>query len=237
MLSFRSPWGTSVHEDTPFACSLPSPRARGGSGVRDFVTIFCNPQIREVSDSKLFQSRTSIRFHPKSRASTDHVPGPSSAKAAPMVPNKMLAHGSAGCEMAFQNPKTATSAPAMGVHKPASKSIPVAIASTSATGSIGGPVRSLMSPEAITLIPAISRSKRRPAPGQPQANVENRRRKTTPCVGYLIEKCGRKPQKGGAGHSFEFCAGSYTGIAERCFEGSQGIHPLDLKSVPTAASR
>ena len=130
----------------------------------------------------VFLSPASMRFHPKSRASTDHAPGPSSTNAAPMVPNRTFAHTSPGREMVFHNPRAATSDPEIGVHKPATRSIALTIASTTRmAGSLGGRVRSLVSSGAMIAIPATHRIKRRPTPGQPQANVENRRRKIASC--------------------------------------------------------
>jgi len=120
-----------------------------------------------------------IRFHPNKRASTDQAPGPSSARAAPSVPNRIQVQGFPGCETALHSAMTATSAPAMGVHKPASKSIPTHVVTA---GSIadpsGGPLSSFVMSCTINAIPAASRINRRPMPGEPWANVENSRRTT-----------------------------------------------------------
>src|SRR5947208_14658372 len=114
-----------------------------------------------------------MRFHPKRRASTDHAPGPSNAKPAPIVAKKMQAHGSPGREMVFQIPMAATSDPEIGVHKPASRSIPTAIASVLETINwIGGPDCSLASPLAINEAPDTSRMSRRTLPGQPGSTGE-----------------------------------------------------------------
>jgi hypothetical protein len=122
-----------------------------------------------------------MRFHPKRRASTDQAPGPSSASAALMVPNRMLGHGSPVSENAFHSETIATSAPAMGVHKPATRRSPAATASTcTMTGVIGRPIgrppRSSATPRKIIAMPATNRMTRRPTPGEPRANVEKRRR-------------------------------------------------------------
>ena len=88
-----------------------------------------------------------MRFHPKSRESTDQPPGPSSARAAPRVPSMILGHGSPGCENAFHSAMIATSAPAIGVHKPANRNSPAPTASTcNMAGVVGGPPRSVVTP-------------------------------------------------------------------------------------------
>ncbi len=60
-----------------------------------------------------------MRFHPKSRASTDQRPGPSIARAAAMVPANRPTNGCSAtlriCEISI----TATTVPASGVHSPA----------------------------------------------------------------------------------------------------------------------
>jgi len=122
-----------------------------------------------------------MRFHPKRRASTDQPPGPSSARAAPRVPSKILGHGSPGCENAFHSAMIATTAPAMGVHKPTSRSSPAPTASThNKAGAIGSPPRSVVTPRTTIAIPTTNRMIRRPTPGEPRANVENSRRTRKP---------------------------------------------------------
>ena len=122
-----------------------------------------------------------MRFHPNSRASTDHAPGPSSANAAPMVAMKMQAEGSPGRVMMFHSASAATSEPASGVHNPASRSIPIMLATTgSAMNWMDGAVCSLANPWRMSEAPATRRMSRRPAPGHPGAKVENRRRTRPP---------------------------------------------------------
>jgi len=65
-----------------------------------------------------------MRFHPKRRASTDQAPGPSSARAAPKVPNRMGIEGSPACERMFHSSMSVTTDPAIGVHRPTTNSIP-----------------------------------------------------------------------------------------------------------------
>ena len=143
---------------------------------------------------------TSMRFHPNSRASTDHAPGPMSAKAAPMVAMRMQAEGSLGrVAIMFHVASATASEPASGVHMPANRSIPIVIAETAKTEKWNdGPASSLSSPWITKQNPATSRISNRPAPGQPGANVENNRRKYPPNnhSGYLTEDCATKPQKG-----------------------------------------
>ena len=137
-----------------------------------------------------------MRFHPNSRASTDHAPGPSSANAAPMVAMKMQAEGSPGRVIMFHSASAANNKPAIGVHNPASRSIPIMIATTgSAMNWMDGPVCSLANPWIISEAPATSRMSRRPAPGQPGAKVENRRRNSPPedHSGYLFETLAESP--------------------------------------------
>src|SRR5208283_523641 len=111
-------------------------------------------------------------------ASTDQAPGPSSARAAPRVPNRMYVQGSPVCEKVFHSASTATSVPTMGVHKPAISRSPAAIESTwSMAGPIGGPARSAVTPWIAKAVPATTRIIRRPTPGAPCANVEKSRRK------------------------------------------------------------
>jgi hypothetical protein len=109
-----------------------------------------------------------MRFHPKRRASTDQAPGPSMARAAPRVPNRILLHGSPACEKACHSARIATSAPAMGVHKPASRSMPAPVARTWITARlIGGALCSSIIPRTTNPMPMTRRMSRRPTPGQP----------------------------------------------------------------------
>src|SRR5262245_48234235 len=144
-------------------------------------------------------SRTSMRFHPKSRASSDHAPGPSSTRATHRVAKRTSAHGFPRWEMALHNPRAALSDPEMGVHKPMSRRIPQAIATTARVpGPIDGPSRNTLSPTALSPIPATRRINRRPAPGKPRANVEKRRRTNTLRRGYLVNECEQSPKRVGA---------------------------------------
>jgi len=133
-----------------------------------------------------------MRFQPKSRASTDQTPGPSSAKATPIVPNRMLAHGSPDLEIELHSASTATNDPAMGVHRPANRNIPTMIANMSTTG---GPARGRVAACAISAAPVTSRMKRRPTPGQPHANVEYSLRTIALVSGYRIDESAQSPKR------------------------------------------
>ena len=71
----------------------------------------------------------------------------------------------------------------MGVHKPTIRSIPAAAATTHGIAKrMGRPFHSTATPRSINAIPVTRRKRRRPAPGQPWANVENNRRKINSCL-------------------------------------------------------
>ena len=170
--------------------------------VNCFVPEGASLEAEEYSKEEsqnLVSRSTSMRFHPKIRASADHAPGPSSANAAPMVAMKMQAEGSPGRVMMFHSARAATSEPASGVHSPASRSIPMMIATT---GRIkkwkDGPPNSLAMPWITREAPATRRMSRRPAPGQPGAKVENRRRNYAPDnqSGYRIEESTESLERG-----------------------------------------
>jgi len=144
--------------------------------------------------------RTSMRFQPNSRASMDHAPGPTSAKATPMVAMKMQAEGSPGRTIMLRTASAASNKPTIGVHNPASRSSPIRIANIARTDSpMGGPVCSLTEPWMTSEAPATTRISRRPAPGQPGAKVENNRRKYPPDKqsGYRIDKFAESPERVG----------------------------------------
>jgi len=127
----------------------------------------------KVGKNQLLRSGMSMRFHPKRRASTDQAPGPSMARAAPTVANNTLVQMFPGSKKTFQISMTAASVPAMGVHKPAINSNPAPVVITDSTvRKIEGWLDSLAASRTINAIPATRRMSRRPAPGQPWANVE-----------------------------------------------------------------
>jgi hypothetical protein len=120
----------------------------------------------------------SIRFHPYIRLSSDQKPGPTNAKAAAMAAMKMCVERDPRSQGIVQSSRAATSVPATGVHKPArsSSARPMAAKHTAITWR-DGPLFSFSAARQIKAIPATRRKSRTPTPGQPLANVENRRRK------------------------------------------------------------
>src|ERR1700722_11552280 len=72
----------------------------------------------------------------------------------------------------------ATSVAATGVHKPISKSSPAPMPNTDSTVTrVEGSLYNRATARQIKANPSTKRIRRRPTPGQPWANVENRRRK------------------------------------------------------------
>jgi hypothetical protein len=121
-----------------------------------------------------------MRFQPKRRASIDHRPGPNIARAAPAVPNKSQTHRSPGNRNILQTSIRATDVPAIGVHKPATSNIPAAKESTASIRTfIAGSLASRDTARTISAEPTTARMRSKPAPGQPPANVEYKRRNDT----------------------------------------------------------
>ena len=63
-------------------------------------------------------------FRPKSRASMDHMPGPTIAKLTPRTATMIGIHGSPGYENAIHTSAMANRHPANGVHKPTRRRVP-----------------------------------------------------------------------------------------------------------------
>jgi hypothetical protein len=103
-----------------------------------------------------------MRFHPKSLASTDHMPGPIIAKATPTVANRILTHGSV--DLVAQIPRIATIVPVTGVHKPARRSSPAMIASSEKNEN---PACNLNIERESKAAAVMTRNSKRPTPGQP----------------------------------------------------------------------
>jgi hypothetical protein len=112
-------------------------------------------------------------FLPKSRASTDHAPGPIIAKVLPKTTSMSGSHMSPPPEKTSHNSTAATSAPATGVHSPARMNSPRTAPQTS-NPFAGVPLR-MASPLCNRTAPVTRRCMRRPKPGQPSANVEKSR--------------------------------------------------------------
>ena len=119
-------------------------------------------------------------FLPKSRASMDQAPGPTIAKTAPRTACTMGINGSSECEKyrekAIHTLAMAASVPATGVHKPIRRSIPATAPMICRTTIVTGGVASTPTiPKWMSAAAVSTRKSRRPAPGQPLANVENSR--------------------------------------------------------------
>jgi hypothetical protein len=82
-----------------------------------------------------------MRLHPKSRASTDHRPGPNIARAAAMVPVNRPTTGCSSILRICEISNAATTAPATGVHRPTTRRSPARAseAELSATRNDGSP--------------------------------------------------------------------------------------------------
>ena len=121
-----------------------------------------------------------MRRHPNRRASRDHTPGPITDSATPIDARRILLQGSPHFTIRAHSANAATRHPETGVHNPTNRSPLAIIAATCRiAGSPGWATPNRFRPEAMTALPATSRRIRRPAPGQPCANVEKRRRKCT----------------------------------------------------------
>jgi hypothetical protein len=108
----------------------------------------------------------------------DHKPGPNIARAAHAVPNSSQTHLSPVKVNIFQISINAMEVPTMGVHKPTISSIPAPIKITAGIVTIvGGSLNSRQLARTTSTDPITRRISSKPAPGQPPANVEYKRRK------------------------------------------------------------
>ena len=89
------------------------------------------PQLRLVAWSVSGGTRRTLGkvwsvmcFRPKSRASIDQAPGPTTAKLAPSTANPIGIQGSPGYEKTIHRSTMAINAPASGVHKPTRRKAP-----------------------------------------------------------------------------------------------------------------
>ena len=123
-------------------------------------------------------SRMRMRLHPNRRESRDQTPGPIMDSAAPIVAKRILPQGSPDWVMKAHNAAAETTHPETGVHKPTAQSAPAIIAANCTSAGLSGwPLSSPRKAKLKTAPQATSRKIKRPAPGQPCANVEKRRRK------------------------------------------------------------
>jgi hypothetical protein len=115
-----------------------------------------------------------MRFRPKTQASMDQVPGPIIARVAPRTARKRGRVALAGDRKPTLASRTATTAPAIGVHNPAISRTPATapIPSSTTAAQIGFALAQA-TPQYMRAPPVSSRCARSPPPGQPSANVEN----------------------------------------------------------------
>ena len=98
------------------------------------------------------------------------------ARVRPSIARIIGTVGSADCEIAIHSSVIVTIAPASGVHKPTSRSKPVADASRSRATDAAGAVFSMCAArEWKRIVAVITLCRRSPVPGQPFAKVENSR--------------------------------------------------------------
>lgn len=118
-----------------------------------------------------------ICFLPKSRASIDQAPGPIIARVAPRVAKTRGSQKSPPPpEKAIHNSRPAMSAPAIGVHRPTKRRsvAPASINCATSDACCATPWKRTIR-QHIKAAAVIKRWRRRPTPGNPLANVENRR--------------------------------------------------------------
>ena len=131
------------------------------------------PQRYSGGGCRRGRGRISRRFHPKRCASTDHMPGPTSASAAPRDPITMQPQRYSGYANALHSAVRARSVPPAGVHKPMTSSQPRTMQSIcNETAPSGGPLRNPLTAAAIAAPPATRRISKSPIPGGPRAKVE-----------------------------------------------------------------
>jgi len=125
------------------------------------------------------RGRTSMRFHPKSRASIDNRPGPSMVSATPIVAARRRPFRSSPVLRISEIATAAITAPATGVHNPAMRRSAASARDPETTMCNGGPLHSLGPACQRTTAPTTSRINSKAIPGPPPANVEYRRRNTS----------------------------------------------------------
>ncbi len=149
----------------------------------------------------------STRFHPNRRASIDHNPGPSMARAPPMVASKRATHLSPVIVIICQTSSKATKAPAMGVHRPGMRSSPNSARNKDVSVVlIGGSLQRVELARTISAEPRTRRMRSKPIPGRPPANVEYSRRKThlSNSKSLILRRRIEAPERVVVRHSLEF---------------------------------
>jgi hypothetical protein len=123
----------------------------------------------------------------------DQTPGPSSVSAAPSVASRIQHHGRPE-EKTLQSAPSATNAPTIEVHRPASSKTPrTAEIACHKAASKGGPPRSTVTASTTNAVPPARRISKSPTPGGPWWNVVNNGR-TAPSRLWLDAASG-KPRK------------------------------------------
>jgi hypothetical protein len=147
-----------------------------------------------------------MRLHPKSRASTDHTPGPNIARAAPKVAIRRYTNLCAGAVKTPQISVRATRVPTMGVYRPTIRRIPAPARRTGTTAvAMGGSASTVEAALPTKTSPTTKRIRMRPMPGQPPAKVEYKRRngRTSPIAIFLVLARNWRPRSGLDSASFE----------------------------------
>lgn len=114
-------------ESSEVVCTRVVSRAMLRAGAKARSTVHRDPSaeksgVRRYSREPLLGSCVgggiSRRFHPNRRASTDHPPGPTMARAEAQIPQRTYIHGSWRCEKRIIIWNTPARIPATGVHNP-----------------------------------------------------------------------------------------------------------------------
>lgn len=137
-----------------------------------------------------------MRFHPNSRASIDHTPGPNMAREAARVARSTQASLSAGMMANLEISITATRVPIIGVQKPTMRRAPAPASRMEVMAmSRGGLERRAEAASAARANPTTALINTRPVPGQPPAKVEYKRRnwRTLPSYPFSCFSEGHEP--------------------------------------------
>jgi hypothetical protein len=140
----------------------------------------------------------SRRRRPNRTESIDHQPGPSIAIAPQMQTSSIPSFGSSELLRIIRISRSTAKIPATGVQSPMSSSPPeITIVSGSSPASRNPSVMDTARPAEARYPPEATRNRRRPAPGHPFGNIENRRCKDMIpfALNFTRESFPRKRQK------------------------------------------
>jgi hypothetical protein len=136
----------------------------------DYATTGIETQIRR---SWRLDSCISNRLHPNNLASTDHLPGPTSAVAAETMPTTTPHSRNSGCRYASTSAASARTAPVIGIHRPTTTiALKLRWRIEAAREVDERPLFSIPIPYIPAAPPIARRMRSRPTPGRPMANVE-----------------------------------------------------------------